>query len=174
MKKGQAAAILEALGAGCNPSTGEVLAPESALQDPRVLKALFVAVSYLRMPQEDSEGNEIDVEVKVQLGGDLSVHEIATELFGGTFNGGPARFKKGGWIDVGTAHARCPDCSSKLHGLRKPYESSGRVFHYWALLCQRCKTAIPPSDLEEQDRLALYKTSELRPGPAGVGAKSSA
>ena len=96
-----------------------------------------------------------------------TVSECAEDVLGVTVEGGPARFRKGGWFSVGGTVSVCPRCKSTLWGFRKPYTTkAGLTFHYWALVCSTCRTAVEPSELGEEHRKRLYRSSELPPAEA--------
>jgi hypothetical protein len=74
------------------------------------------------------------------------------------------RFTRPGWFYAGPAPARCPECTGVLDGFRCPYvNSAGVEYHYWALACIHCEHIWAPSDLQADDRAALYQASEHRP-----------
>jgi tetratricopeptide (TPR) repeat protein len=64
--------------------------------------------------------------------------------------GALSRFKSGGWFLQGLCNVPCPKCETiSLHSYRKHYGRYGKDFHYWALVCDLCKTA---TDSKEYDR----------------------
>ena len=74
------------------------------------------------------------------------------------------RFSSKGWFYVGQSVAGCPGCRLVLEAFRHPYVTSAGVqYHYWALVCLKCRAAWPPSDLDGDGRKELYKSSEHRP-----------
>lgn len=86
----------------------------------------------------------------------------------------PARFAASGWFSVGETVAPCPKCGTVLHGFRRPYVSSGRTYHYWALVCDQCLEALEPAQLRDDIRKSVYKSSNLRPDARPVvGAEDS-
>lgn len=163
MTREEAIEILEALGAGCDPETGEVLSPESALQNASVLRAIFLALRALKGSPSDDEG---DVEEDGSKAPALNLAEAAKGELGLSFKieNGPQRFRQPGWFSVGPTTALCPSCKHALHGFRRPYLSSGRTFHYWGLICDRCPAAFDPHQLSDDSRSALYESSSLKPG----------
>jgi hypothetical protein len=47
------------------------------------------------------------------------------------------RFTAPGWEYEGTPPLPCPECGGRLHVWRKPYESGGKAYRYWAIVCDR-------------------------------------
>ena len=88
--------------------------------------------------------------------------EIGKSRFGAPFDR-PGRFKQEGWIYEGAREWPCPTCGGDLHVARKPYESAGKVYRYWALMCPRCRSVWAPQDLEPELRQLIYRSS---PGPS--------
>jgi helicase len=77
-----------------------------------------------------------------------SVVDVAQERWGVPLGGDfPARFSEPGWSYEEVVPRPCPDCAGKLHALRKPYESQGRVYRYTALVCPACSTAFTLADV---------------------------
>lgn len=158
----EAAQILEALMTGCDPFSGEVLPRDSIISDPRVQQALDIAIRVLRSSQDDT----LHVGMREGSGGS-NVSDVAFAEFNVRLRIDLARFLSPGWFYVGETVAKCPHCMRHLQGMRKPYMSSGRKYHYWALICVACKEAYEPRQLEVLAREALYASSRLRPGPSG-------
>lgn len=152
MLAAEAIRILQALGAGCDPETGELLPESAQLQSPSVLRAIFTAIRAL----ESADSGEV---------ASVGVYGTALAELGVRITGGPPRFRTEGWFSVGSTNADCPTCGHVLHGFRRPYVSSGRTYHYWALVCVPCKSAMDPSALNDANRQTLYASSEQRPGP---------
>jgi len=92
-----------------------------------------------------------------------SVRDLSIALFGIDPEGGPARFQKSNWFCVGETVVSCQICSSLLYGFRAPYSSGGFEYHYWALVCPNCRTAMEPKELGDESRKALYKSSNYTP-----------
>jgi hypothetical protein len=168
MKPEKAITILEALGAGCDPATGEMIDSESLFQRADVLAALFVAVKALKGPPEYAKFKKSKRKPKKATPpppeSEHSVITAAQKLFKVSVNGGPARFQEPGWFPVGKTSAACKDCSLEFQGFRKPYISAGRTYYYWALVCEKCGLALEPKQLDDEQRKRLYKSSEFRPG----------
>ena len=95
-----------------------------------------------------------------------TVDELARKLYGVTIEGGPARFRGPGWYSTGATVCVCPECRSTLYGLRKPYTSQGKPYHYWALVCVKCKVALELSQITDEQRKLLSKASNHRPSEA--------
>lgn len=88
---------------------------------------------------------------------DTTVHALMREVLGTAPVGGPARFGQSGWTYEGVlVSLTCETCGSALHACRKPYESSGRTYRYWALTCPQCLTSAEPKALSE-DRLKILR-----------------
>lgn len=79
-----------------------------------------------------------------------SVHAVMAAVLGSTPTGGPARFHEPGWTYEGVlAPLTCETCGSAMHVCRKPYESAGRAYRYWAVTCAQCLTSRAPDQLGE-------------------------
>ena len=77
-----------------------------------------------------------------------AVHELMRAVLGAEPTVGPARFRQSGWVYEGIhVGLNCPTCASALHVCRKPYESAGRTYRFWALTCPTCLTSVTPDDL---------------------------
>jgi hypothetical protein len=48
------------------------------------------------------------------------------------------RFQQGQWTYQGLAPLVCEDCGGRLHVYRRPYQSSGREYRYWGIVCLAC------------------------------------
>ena len=60
------------------------------------------------------------------------------------------RFNQGGWFLQGLCNVPCTKCGTiALHSYRKHFKRYGKDMHYWALVCDFCKTA---SDSAEYDK----------------------
>lgn len=61
------------------------------------------------------------------------------------------RFKSGGWFLQGLCEIPCPKCEKvALHSYRKHFGRYGKEMHYWALVCDVCKTATDSKDFEKK------------------------
>lgn len=96
-----------------------------------------------------------------------NLYEAVAEQFGGLpVAGAWKRFESTGWFHVGQTIAECPACGLVLEGFRRPYVTSANVeYHYWGLVCLKCRSAWAPTDLDTGLRKALYDTSGMRPQP---------
>ena len=154
--------VLEALGAGCDPVTGEILSDETVLSRPEVLQALFVAIRSLRSRSTSvPDLGMIDGQVFASVA-EAALNHLSIDI---EVSKGPTRFFEAGWFYVGHTEVNCTRCAHPLEGFRKPYRSAGRTFHHWALVCPTCRTAIEPGNLSPETRKRLYDSSNLRPGP---------
>ena len=100
---------------------------------------------------DDSQGKTVDALVKAKYGIEIT--------------GGPARFyKKNEWFKVDYT-VNCPHCyiPYPLRGnvqciiYRCPYETVGRIQHYWAFVCLECNKAITLNDLHPEDKKGLTR-----------------
>jgi Nuclease-related domain/AAA domain len=77
-----------------------------------------------------------------------SVAGVMAAVLGDAPTGGPARFGEPGWTYEGVlAPLTCETCGSAMHVCRKPYESAGRIYRYWAVTCAQCLTSRAPDQL---------------------------
>jgi hypothetical protein len=84
------------------------------------------------------------------------VHELMRAVLGAEPAGGPDRFRHHGWTYEGIHFGlNCATCASTLHVCRKPYESAGRTYRFWALTCPTCLTSVAPDDLPPNTRKLL-------------------
>jgi tetratricopeptide (TPR) repeat protein len=61
------------------------------------------------------------------------------------------RFKSGGWFLQGLCNVPCPECEKvALHSYRKHFGRYGKEMHYWALVCDICKTATDSKDFDKK------------------------
>lgn len=96
----------------------------------------------------------------------LTVGQCTQERFGIAITTGPARFRSPGWFDTGQTSCTCQGCGGPLWGFRKQYESSGKTYFFWAVVCADCKIALEPREMDDEQRKRLYASSRLRPGPS--------
>jgi hypothetical protein len=79
---------------------------------------------------------------------------------------GIARFNSSGWFSVGLVDAICPMCGREgMHGYRKPYlTKAADLYHYWALVCLKCRKVYEPKSLDDQSikRLKMYKIPVIK------------
>ena len=101
MNTNEAIEILTALGASCDPETGEVLDAESVLRRTDVPQALFVAIGALKKSTAD-----------FKFPTSMTVSEAAQKTLGITVKGGPQRFSQRSWFYVGETIVSCPSCNS--------------------------------------------------------------
>ncbi len=64
----------------------------------------------------------------------------------------PARFNSGGWFLQGLSEVPCPTCEKvALHAYRKHFKRYGKDMHYWALVCDVCRTATDSIDYDRRE-----------------------
>jgi len=62
-----------------------------------------------------------------------------------------ARFGGDGWFLQGLSNVPCPTCEIvALHSYRKHFKRYGKDMHYWALVCDNCKTATDSIDYDKK------------------------
>lgn len=62
------------------------------------------------------------------------------------------RFAQGGWFLQGLSNIPCPQCQTiSLHSYRKHFKRYGKDMHYWALVCDSCKTASDSIDFDRKE-----------------------
>ncbi|WP_342778265.1 DEAD/DEAH box helicase [Streptomyces botrytidirepellens] len=78
-----------------------------------------------------------------------SVVEVVRERWGVVLDNGRliARFTEPGWSYGEEVPRACPECDGRMHSLRRPYESAGRVYRYVAVVCPVCPAAYTLADL---------------------------
>ncbi|MFF4568460.1 DEAD/DEAH box helicase [Streptomyces sp. NPDC001410] len=97
-----------------------------------------------------------------------TVVEVVRERWGVKLDGDGliARFTEPGWSYEEEVPRPCPECDGRMHTLRRPYESGGRVYRYVAVVCPVCPAAYTLADLG----VKTYDKLVARPG---VQAKST-
>ena len=62
------------------------------------------------------------------------------------------RFSEGGWFLQGLSNVPCPRCGTiAIHSYRKHFKRYGKEMHYWALVCDFCKTATDSIDYDKKE-----------------------
>jgi tetratricopeptide (TPR) repeat protein len=62
------------------------------------------------------------------------------------------RFNGEGWFLQGLSNVPCPTCEKiALHAYRKHFQRYGKNMHYWALVCDVCKTATDSIDYDKKE-----------------------
>ena len=79
--------------------------------------------------------------------GDLTVADLAEQLWHVRPESAIERFDQPGWSYEQQVDVVCPRCASVLHTLRKPYESAGKIYRYVAIVCPRCPATFTLPDL---------------------------
>ncbi|MDQ0584790.1 hypothetical protein QF030_006968 [Streptomyces rishiriensis] len=97
---------------------------------------------------------------KAELG--PTVVEVVGERWGVVLpaDGLIARFGEPGWSYEEEVARPCPGCDGRLHSLRRPYESAGKVYRYVAVVCPACPAAYTLGDLG----VKTYDKLSARPG----------
>jgi hypothetical protein len=71
------------------------------------------------------------------------------------------RFSENGWFLQGLSNNPCPKCGTiSLHAYRKHFKRYGKDMHYWALVCDFCKTASDSIDFEKKEFAEISKYLE--------------
>ena len=79
-----------------------------------------------------------------------TVAELSIALFGAKPILAVPRFSTEGWFYQGHVEVECPICNeTNLHSFRKHYLNNGNTAHYWAIICQGCKTAKELADFDK-------------------------
>jgi tetratricopeptide (TPR) repeat protein len=69
------------------------------------------------------------------------------------------RFSEDSWFLQGLSDIPCPKCGTiALHSYRKHFKRYGKDMHYWALVCDFCKTATDSIDYDKKE-FTLISTS---------------
>ena len=70
------------------------------------------------------------------------------------------RFSEDGWELEGESSAVCTDCDfgTRLLVFRKPYESSGKFYKYWCVVCLTCKEAAALRNYDDESRKLITKS----------------
>ncbi|WP_338064007.1 DEAD/DEAH box helicase [Streptomyces noursei] len=78
-----------------------------------------------------------------------TVVEVVQERWGVALQGTGLidRFTEPGWSYEEEVPRTCPECDGRMHALRRPYESGGRVYRYVAVVCPVCPAAYTLADL---------------------------
>ena len=82
---------------------------------------------------------------------------IAEKVLGVKVSTSVARFNEPGWWYQGETPIFCSKCSvgSFLHSIRKDYDSNGKTYKYWCLVCTSCKIATDLEGFESADKKIL-------------------
>jgi tetratricopeptide (TPR) repeat protein len=71
------------------------------------------------------------------------------------------RFKSGGWFLQGLCDIPCPKCEKvALHSYRKHFGRYGKEMHYWALVCDICKTGTDSKDFDKKYFILISSSLE--------------
>ena len=69
------------------------------------------------------------------------------------------RFESYGWFLQGLCDETCPECGTiSLHSYRKHFTRYGKNMHYWALVCDECKTVTDSIDFDKKE-FSIISTS---------------
>ncbi|WP_079158576.1 DEAD/DEAH box helicase [Streptomyces caniscabiei] len=104
----------------------------------------------------------------------LTVVEVVRERWGVVLpaDGLIARFAEPGWTYEEDVTRPCPECDGRMHSLRRPYESAGKVYRYVAVVCPVCPAAYTLADLGVKTyeklsaRTGAAKSDAVEPGEA--------
>lgn len=71
------------------------------------------------------------------------------------------RFSADGWFLQGPSTVPCPTCEIvALHSYRKHFKRYGKEMHYWALVCDNCKTVTDSIDYDKKTFSLISKDLE--------------
>jgi tetratricopeptide (TPR) repeat protein len=71
------------------------------------------------------------------------------------------RFSADGWFLQGPSMVPCPTCEIvALHSYRKHFKRYGKEMHYWALVCDNCKTVTDSIDYDKKAFSLISKDLE--------------
>ena len=71
------------------------------------------------------------------------------------------RFSADGWFLQGPSMVPCPTCEIvALHSYRKHFKRYGKEMHYWALVCDNCKTVTDSIDYDKKAFILISKDLE--------------
>ena len=98
---------------------------------------------------------------------DNTLAQCVLQNFGVSVSIQLSRFRSPGWFFANRTPCCCTQCGKPYEGFRKPYVSAGKTYHYWALVCITCHTAIQPKKLPPLERSKLYASSNNRPCAMG-------
>jgi tetratricopeptide (TPR) repeat protein len=71
------------------------------------------------------------------------------------------RFDTEGWFLQGLSKVPCPDCELvALHAYRKHFKRYGKDMHYWALVCDQCKSVTDSIGYQKQTLSAISSDLE--------------
>lgn len=74
------------------------------------------------------------------------------------------RFTVGAWYAGSDCREICPTCGSNLLIYRRPYTTSaGLEYHYWAIVCLKCRIAFHPDDLDAEQKKRIISEHKLTP-----------
>ena len=73
------------------------------------------------------------------------------------------RYIKSGWFYQGASGIACPKCGLfKLNSYRKHFKRYGKELHYWAIVCNHCKTATDSLGIEDKVFESISKDLDVR------------
>jgi hypothetical protein len=87
-----------------------------------------------------------------------TLRELTKAHFGTAFSRS-GRFGISGWTYEGAKPWACPACGQALHAARKPYQSNGTTYRYWALMCPRCRRVWAPDEFDPEVTKLIYRDS---------------
>ena len=81
------------------------------------------------------------------------------------------RFGEPGWIYEGCCgDVACASCrDTPLHVWRRPYQTGGKTYRYWAIVCTTCRTIVDLSGFDNSAKKSLREWSAAFQAEAGAG-----
>jgi len=70
------------------------------------------------------------------------------------------RFLEGEWLYQGSPPLVCANCESDLQVFRRHYESNGKAYRYWAIVCPSCAFVDELAAFDAETKMTLRKWSE--------------
>ena len=92
----------------------------------------------------------------------FSVSRLAYALFDIKIKKVDGRMSQPDWFATGPTFVTCSKCDNNFQVFRKKYITTQGVYHFYALICIACKTAITPDQLpDDKTRRELYKEHKI-------------
>ena len=92
----------------------------------------------------------------------FSVSRLAYALFDIKIKKVDGRMSQPDWFATGSTFLKCSKCDNNFQVFRKKYITNQGVYHYYALICIACKTAITPDQLPDDKTIReLYKAHKI-------------
>ena len=94
----------------------------------------------------------------------MSLISQVKEDHGILVTGSLKRFQDGVWYSGKNCREHCPTCGLEFLIYRRPYTTSaGMQYHYWAIVCLKCRKAFHPDELHAEQKKRIYKDHKLTP-----------